>query len=1057
MLRIHCFGDFQLEFGNKIISNFETENTRALFAYLAVESARPLRRSHLAGLLWSDEPEKRALHNLRQTLSRLRKTMGAAFSAEEYLLVDRECLQLNPNAPVWVDAAAFGNAYHQAYRFYQSQEGRGLINYRWLRRAVDLQPAQFLAQFSLGKSTLFEEWVLLMREKFNLQLIKALADLSDYYERRAEYHLALKTTNQLVELAPWDEVARGKLMNLYGVTQQWHAAASQYAALCAYLSDQFDIEPSAEVIRLHRQIQQAAVDKTSIQPRYVPLSNTLPEEMIPFIGRENELDQLMEMVVDPQIRLISVVGTGGIGKTSLSIHLAHHVIGGFSGGVFFAACLPVQNPDQLLQLIGDVSGLIFNDQAEPKKQLIDHLYQKETLLILDNFEHLVSNLENINLVDELLAKSTNLTILVTSREKLLVRQEHCYNLSGLNCPSEDRIGLQEAENFDAVSLFVERMRQFNPTFQLNEENYMAVIQLCRILDGLPLGIELAAASVWEQGLDVITQRIQQDLGILTAKLHNTLPRHRNLQVVFDVSWFLLTPTERTILANLSIFRDGFDRISAEQVALADPAVLSALVSKSLVRIKNDVRFDLHEMIRHFAAEKRKAAGKSGEVQSRHARYFISFLAEKEKHILGHQQAAVLAAIQLELSNLDRMWKELVEQQLFTELLTGVNSLYQFFVTRSLSREGLEWFQYALKNLPEDAAFERSRGILLSRLGALAYQARQRGLALDSLLHGQQLLQQHEDLSNVAFCNLQLGWVHWQINQLNRAESFAQQAVANYQALQEDLGIGEALFLWGNIRQKQSKNPEAKEYFDQALVLCRRTGNQRLLSLILNRLSDLACYEGQYEIAAAQFKECLQISQQLDDRYSQAVLLNNLGTIYHVWKEYPKAHHFYQQSLILCREIGDMQGAALALNNLGEIATALGHYSNAIKYAHEALQIAEQYDETWTKIVCLNSLGEHYLAMEQYENSQNTLRRSLRLAIDSQGWDQVARIAINLGRVFQLQGDHFNAVRLLQAAVAHSSTAHELREKATAWLSEMKADGLSNQGDHLLTEVVCQIV
>lgn len=1057
MLKIKCFGDFQVEFDNKIITNFETEKNRALLAYLAVESDRPLRRSHLAGLLWSDESEQRALHNLRQALSRLRKTMREQFCDQQYLLAERESIQLNPCADIWVDTTAFSEAAQQTYQYYQIQNGRGSINYRSLKQALNFYQGEFLAQFSSGKSTLFDEWVLLMREKYTLQMIKMLSDLAVYYERRAEYHLALETAQHLVGLAPWDETARRQVLNLYGVTQQWSAATSQFMAFRSYLSEQFNAEPSSDLITLHDRIEQAAKENLIIESKFQPTSYSLPEGLPIFIGREKELDQLMEMVINPEIRLISMVGTGGIGKTSLSIHLAHSLVGVFSGGVYFVPCLRAQNPEQLIRLMGDVIGLVFNDQSIPKNQLFDYLHQKEMLLVLDNFEHLISDVENIQLVDQLMVKTEMVTVLITSREKINLHQEHCYHLSGLNCPAEDTIGLEEVDHFDAVTLFVNRMRHFNPNFKLEEINLMAVIQICRVLDGLPLGIELAAASAWELGCETIAQRIQEDMSILSTKFHNVLPRHRNLRVVFDVSWVLLTPNEQLVLACLSIFRGGFERQAALAIAQAEPNVLSALVSKSLVRIRDAGRFELHETICQFAAERLDQFENKHDVQTRHAQYYAGFLSEKAELINSQHQAAVLAAMQQEYRNLYGMWNELVHRGLYTELLACVDSIYQFFSIRSLLREGIDWMAYAIKNLPPHSESEEPRGILLAYLGALAYQAQQHKLAFDSLSAGQEILKKYNNQVNLAFCRLQLGWFYWGENDFPAAEDCAQQALTIYQALQGSLGKAEALFLLGNIRQKRSKNKEAEDYFEKALFLCRQSGHQRLLVLILNRMSDLACYAGQYEAAVEQFTECLQISQNLKDQNSQAILLNNLGTIYHVWKEYAKAQDYYQRSLIICREIGDQNGAALALNNLGESAIALGNFLNALKYVQEALHIAEQNETAWTKIVCLNSMGELYLEMGQHEKSAGVLMRALRLAVDTQGLDLMARTAINLGRVLQMQGEVSNALLLYQAAVAHSSTAHELREKALIWLEQIGGDALSNPDDALLTTAVNKIL
>lgn len=1049
-LRIYCLGNLRVELNGKIISNFETDKTRALLVYLALESGKPLQRSHLAGLLWSEETEERALHNLRQTLSYLRKVLGDPCSSPYFLLADRETIQLNPSADVWVDTGGFTQYLACAYRYYQRQIGFGLLNIRCLQKALDLYQGQFLVQFYLSKCSLFEEWSLLKREEYNLQAIKALALLAEYHERRAEYHLAIQAASRIIELAPWDETARCQVIRLLGIDRQWSAAKSQFFALKKYLAESLYVAPSAETMKLYDQICKAAAGDLPIPSCFPPEKHYFPEISSPFVGREIELDEVMERIVSPENRLITLLGPGGIGKSRFALEIAHQLVGVLPDGVFFVSLAAAQAPAQIHSFIAEATGFVFSEQLDPDKQLFDHLRNKELLLVLDNFEHLLPDPESTRILDKILTRAPRVTFLVTSREQLYLQQEFIYTLAGLDYPQDSNIPIETIDSYDALKLFTRCAAQKQRKFILDEDNLPFVIRICRILEGLPLGVELAAAAVREQGFEAIAERIENDLDVLTANFTNIQPRHRSLCAAFDVSWDLLSPHYQGILCRLSVFPDGFDRRAAQEIANASPANLAAFVSKSLIREEENQRFSFHEAIRHFVSRKLITSGYLPEIRERHAQFYVSFLKEKKVVLKGSEQTSALKAMQQEYGNLRLMWDWLVDNKRAKEIFESMESIYQYFSIQSLFKEGIQWIEQAVQSIQaEDLVL----GMLLSRLGSLAYLSRESKLAFDALLHSQEILIREDALQELAFCRVQLGWVSLREKDFLAALEYVQQSLSYYQSEKDDLGELQALSLLGSIWSKQGNNQEAKTVFDKALILCRRTENPRLMVTILNRLGDLACYDGQYEIAVAQFNECLGITQRLNDRYNQAILLNNLGTIYHVWKDYPRAQEYYQNSLEICSEIGDQDGKALALNNLGELATLQGDYPAAIQHSKNALQIAEQLQEYWTIIVCLNSLGEIHCKMGTLEKSRDYLLHAIELAVNINALDLVARVSVNAGRVFQLLGDQKKAIALLQASLAHSATEYDSRAKAVDFLKEMNAVYEIENNDLTLVELV----
>ena len=319
-IRIFCFGGFRIELDGGRTINFTTDKSRALLVYLAVETGRTFRRSHLAGLLWSEASEEQGLHNLRQTLSLLRKTWEELQVDGSLLLTDRDTLQLNPQLHLQVDLCVFEDTLREAYRYFHNRSGLARLNIRRLIKALALFQAPFLDRFELDNSPLFDEWILTVRERTNQAAIEAFGLLSEYYERRAEYSPAAETARRIVELAPWDESAHSRLMRLLAVDQHWGASQSQYIQLKQFLKRNLDVEPSQETTALFQQIRLAAGTNHPF-PAQFPVSLINLPAQVESIGRDRELDDIADMLANPKIRLITVTGMGGIGKTHLAVEI----------------------------------------------------------------------------------------------------------------------------------------------------------------------------------------------------------------------------------------------------------------------------------------------------------------------------------------------------------------------------------------------------------------------------------------------------------------------------------------------------------------------------------------------------------------------------------------------------------------------------------------------------------------------------------------------------------------------------------------------------------------
>lgn len=1051
-LRLTCFGSLQIELDGKPLTRFETDKARALLVYLTVERARPHQRSHLAGLLWCDQPEERALHNLRQTLSYLRKTLADDRRAQPILLTERDTVQVNPAAEVWLDAAAFRDALTGAYRHHQRQQGHGQVNYRRLRCALTLYTGHFLDQFHLTGCDLFDEWSSLQREQFDRLAVEGFALLADYHERRREYALARQAAARITDLAPWEETAQSQSMRLLALDQQWSAAQNQYASLRRFLADQLGVEPTADTAALFDQIRRAAAANTPIPPRFPPARHNLPSSATGFLGRAEELDAIAGLIADPQCRLITLLGPGGIGKTRLALEAASEQVGVFPDGVYFIPLLTTTDAGQVPLAIATTIGFRFTERGEPCDQLFDFLRGKSLLLVLDNCEHLLADPASAGLLAEIIQHAPAVVLLVTSRQRLNLHEEHILPLDGLPYPAVTETAA-DPETFAAPALFFQRLRQVQGSAPLTAEIRSAVYEICRNLDGLPLGVELAAAAAIHHPVARIAERLHHSLDVLTASAANLPARHRSLIAAFDVSCQLLPPDLHHRFTCLSVFRGGFDLPAAVAICAANEDDLASLQDQSLLRRIADGRYEMHEAIRQYAAGLLAANPiAAAETRERHAVHFAALLSRATPDLKNASQEAALQQLHFEQQNVLDAWEWLSANQRSVELAAGAESLYHYYNIRSLFAAGMALFQRAAGALtaPEH---EYTRARLLARLGALAYRARQNALAHSTLVESREILARRGDESELAFCLIQLGGLMLRRRDLAAAGELAANSLARFQALGDAWGQSYALYLLALIANRQGDMETARPLLEDAIHLTRQTGDQRRLIAPLNLLGDTACAAGDFDRADGLFTESLEISRRLGDRFNEGILLNNLASIYQHRGEYDREQQALEQSLAICREIGDREGEAMALNSLGEMKTHTGDFPAAITFSEQALIIARELGDEWLHAVCRNNLGEAHTGLSQFEQAGEHLHAAIRLFQAGNNFDLLARAVINLGRARQLQGDAATAADLLRAALAHSATAAEERAKARQYFADLGEDAAVAEDDAALRKMV----
>lgn len=975
-LQLFLLGGATIILNGEPVSGFISAKATALVYYLAA-TGRSHTREMLAGLLWGDFPEANAKKNLRDVLSNLRRLL------DDYLLITRQTVAFNRAVSYWLDSEVFETALH-GLRL-DAPETWTPTAVTDLRQAMELYKGDFLDGLYVPQAPEFEEWQLLERERLRQLALQGLYYLSLYEARQGNYAVAINYTNRLLALDPWREEAHRQLMRLLAWSGQRSAALSQYEVCRQVLADELGVEPEAETISLYEQIQAGVVGAAplstgeTLTPVGRPLHN-LPAQLTPFIGRETELADLAAQLTDPDCRLLTLVGPGGVGKSRLALRVAEsllpEVMTGrlFPHGIYFVALAPLEAADPaptldteaghlLTVAIADALKLTFSGQDSSFAQLSSYLSEKSLLLLLDNFEHLLAA---AGLLAELLQAAPHLKILTTSRGRLNLRGERIALIRGLSFPKSQVQQHDSWQSYSAVQLFQQTAQTVDPGFVLTADDQSAVTRICQLVDGLPLGIELAATWVRMLTCEEIAREIEHNLGFLATSLRDVPERHRSLWAVFSYSWKLLSADEQQVLRQLSVFRGSFDRDAAVHVACPSLPVLLSLVDNSLVhrvvvhhvggrRVDSEpgaIRYELLEVLRQYAARMLEQAGdEEAAARDRHSEYYLEFLQVRQAALRGSQQQQALEEIGREIENIRAAWRwaatAVARQDNSARLGIALDSLFHFYDMRSWFQEGADAFQRAAEAVaerPPDAANRLVWGKLLARQGWFTFHLGRQVEARQLLAQSVEILRSLDgpdkspNLALVFSLNY-LAAVHYYLGDYETAQQLCRESLALSQAGGDQYGTAVALNILGQIAHRLGRYEAAREYCQQSLVIEQEIGNRWSLSFSLTNLGRVAFALEDYATASDLFRQSLQIREEMRDLRGAALCLNQLAETAVAQADYDEAERLYQQSLATFREIGNQWGMMTSLAGLGRLAHRQGAYAQAKTYLNDALQRA----------------------------------------------------------------------------------------------------------------------
>ena len=920
-LTARFFGFPQLEVDGVIVKS-ERRKTLALLVYLAVAGGT-YGRETLAALFWPEHNQQQANAYLRRTLWDLHQLLG-----EGWVETNGQTVSLVISQELWVDVAHFQAKLAQAGKM----RGQELPAARpHLSAAVDVYRGDFLAGFTLRDSPAFDEWQQAQAGALRCKFSEALELLVEADRVQANYADAIVHAKRWLALDTLNEAAHRKLMQLYEHAGQRAAALRQYESCAQILKDELAVSPEAATQTLYRQIGAGGLPEG--QTAEAPISFK-PNFSLPpthFVGREKELALIAARMADPQCRLLSLVGPGGAGKTRLAMQAALQTAdapqNGFSHGVYLVPLASVNSVDGLVPALAEAVHYSFHSPRgrlpsaeDAQTQLFDYLNCKEALVIVDNMEHL---LEGARILTALLGAAPKVKLLVTSRERLNLEGEWVVEIEGLPFP-----GYREMEpgvEYDAVQLFMQNARRASGNFVATDADCQAIGRICQLVAGLPLGLELAAAWVKTLTCQEIAEEVERNMDFLYATTRGTPERHSSLRAVFEQSWQHLADAEQSVLRQLTVFRGGFRKDAIRPVAGADVEQLAILMDKSLLRRAATGRFELHESLRRYAAEKLESAPQERAAAfERHSRYYLERLFKLGEQLKGPAQITALRSLEAEAENVWQAWEWACQQQQVEPIWRTLPALVLFFEMRSRQMQARAFTQVAISHLCATPAQETAslRALLLAAQWRFDIHQPERSSQVqqESLALVQGLPASYEKaITLLLLCSGQTG-----VLSMTEAHELARAAADIFRALKDVWGLAMAELVAGDTASFGLHDFEAaRAWYQAGWEHFHALGNEWGKILCSTGLAYLAWELRDFNEAQRLSLDSLFVYQKLGDEWRSFEMRGLLTRLSAELNRYADARQYCQENIAYLTKIGDHRLLAGELERLGQLEAAQG--------------------------------------------------------------------------------------------------------------------------------------
>ncbi|MEM7331408.1 MAG: tetratricopeptide repeat protein [Chloroflexota bacterium] len=944
---------------NTPLSQFRSQKEAALLIYLAhMGETHP--REFIAELLWESSTTKQSLTNLRTALARLKKQVG-----EDVLIITRKTIGIAPNKIDRVDSTHLLETISATSAIDTAEKAKKL------QTALEAYQGEFLANFSVTKAGQFNQWVIFTREEIRRQIDAAYEKLAQFAIATEDHEYGLAIADRWLSVDRLNESAHSLRIRLLVATDKGREAVSEYHNFTDLLQAELGVEPPESLSDLVREIQPPPTD---INRAKRGARHNLPPTYDQFFGRQNDRQEIHTRLDQPWCRLVTLVGQGGTGKTRFATTLARSRLGQYRDGVWFIelANLDSEDDDLAETIAVEIAiglDLRLSGSDTPIEQLLNHLQYKQMLLVLDNFEHVLIGKQ---LVLNIIQRCEQVQILATSREALRLRPEWAFPLSGLTYPTNG----DEDEPATAVQLFVARRAQ-QQWDELDADELTAVRKICRIVEGLPLAIELAAALTRYDSCQEIAERLKDGFDALKATLDDVPDRHRGLYTVFEMSWQTLTPTLQQRLTRLAYFRGGFDKTAVSQIADTTPQHLTALAEKSLLTFnRTNKRYRLHPVIQAYAEELRAPFDKTPQ---KHADYFLNLLAEHSQPLQKDKPQDSMALLEPDLENIRLAWQTGLETEQADKLLNGLTSLSIIYQLRGWALEG----ETVMRTTVETAVLWEEPSLSLATRAGLEQARFQNRLgryhpAIQTLKISLSRAEKINDQWAEGMAYVWWGESLWRLGKYELAKDKINLALAIANNIGDSL-----IYAWGHhqlgvIFDIQSKFDLALKHIEKACFTWEELNNTQALSGSLNSRGIIFHNLGDSSNAKSSLERALELCDQFSDRFRKSHLINNLSLLATKQEDFSGAIYYLTLGLQLASEIGNQRMVGTIHANLARNYNFLGEYSSAEKHVEQGIRISKATGDQQSYIEGMLALAKTKQHLAEFIEVQSILQEVLEI-------------------------------------------------------------------------------
>ena len=787
--------------------------------------------------------------------------------------------------------------------------------------------------------------------------------------------------------------------------------------------------------------QHQPIAGTSYLPGLARSPVNLPAQSTRFVGREAELKQLALLLSQPERRLLTLVGPGGVGKTRLGIQAISQLEVSQPDGIYYVPLVLHHNPTTINNPIAEALNLSFNNPGDQNAQLIDYLRDKRMLLLLDNFEHLLAATP---FLIALLESAPGLRLMLTSRERLNLHMETVFDVHGLPYP-HDPVD-PEFEQYCSVQLFTQNARRVSPGFTLHADDRSAIIRICILVEGLPLGIELSSAWVRAFSCQEIADSIQQNLDFVRTNSPDVSLRHRSLRAAFEHSWRLLSEEDRRTLGKLSIFRNGFSLHAAETLANATNIMLATYVDKSMLVRQSNGRYLIPETLRSYMVASLQADPNEHEkLLGIHSEYFINILAGSVAKFSSESAGAAIKALQRDADNIRAAVNWAMDQHNWPGLLNSIDPLMSYYELQGRFRDGHD-IATVIMNRVINLVGMNQPDIYYLLLGWDGWFRFRLGFAqdgLDKLVSMKEYSHRQGDFFHTATALMFMADAHSRLgDQANALQEIEQSLAIMEESF--DLSVssllstyGFAQTIYGLILLKLNRREDARQMLEQSKSALTKSGSRYGLIRLLDIQSRLAKEDNRYEESLHMRLQALEIAEEFNDRRHVALLMNNIGESYEHLGDLHTAYSYAERSAQISSEIGDRQLSAVSNNNLGYITLQVHKRpEDAILFYQKSLSMFREMDNVYGIFFTLRDISRAYVLIHNLDTARAHLVEALKIGAELNEPMLMLHLLTVIARLLTYLDQPDRAIHLCNLCYNHPQTDPDLRAEAKLLLEEL---------------------